>query len=77
MGSSVLNEKISEPHTIEIDGRLIKCESLADALALKIAEVTATAGRLISNESLTAPQLVRVARKYGYDGIADAIEELR
>jgi len=77
MGSSVLSEKKSEPHTIEVDGRRIKCESLADALALKIAEVTATAGRLVPGESLTPQQLIRVARKYGYEAIADAIEELR
>lgn len=76
MGSSVLSEKKSEPHTIEVDGRQIRCESLADALALKIAEVTATAGRMGPDESLTPQQLIRVARKYGYDAIADSIEEL-
>lgn len=77
MGSSVLSEKKSDPHTIEVDGRLIKCESLVDALALKIAEVTATAGRLGPDENLTPQQLIEVARKYGYDAIADAIENLR
>ena len=76
MGSSVLSEKKSEPQTIEVDGRRIKCESLADALALKIAEVTATAGRMSPDESLTPQALIRIARKYGYDAIADSIEEL-
>jgi hypothetical protein len=74
MGSSVANEKRSEPYTTEVDGRSIQCDSLSDALALKVAEHTATTGSLGPCESLTPERLVQVARKYGFDAIADAIE---
>ncbi|WP_428303641.1 hypothetical protein [Lacipirellula sp.] len=76
MGSSVLSERTSGPYTTEVDGRLIKCESLADALALKVAELTATAGNLGPCENLRPQELIAVARKYGYDAIADEIERL-
>jgi hypothetical protein len=76
MGSSVLGEKRPEPYTTEVDGRVVKCESLADALALKIAELTATAGSFGPAENLTAVQLVAVARKYSFHAIADEIAKL-
>ena len=77
MGSSVLGEKRSEPYTTKVDGRLIKCDSLADALALKIAEMTATAGSFGPCENLTPQRLIDVAHKYGYGPIADEIEKLK
>lgn len=77
MGSSVLGAKKSEPYTTEVDGRKIKCDSLADALALKIAELTATAGSFGPAENLTQQQLVAIARKYGFDAIADEVAKLQ
>lgn len=77
MGSSVLSKRTSGPYTTEVDGRLIKCDSLADALALKVAELTATAGSFGPAENLSPQQLIAVAKKYGYDAIADAIAELK
>lgn len=77
MGSSVLGEKKSAPYATEVDGRRIKCDSLADALALKIAEMTAAAGSFGPAVNLSQEQLVAVSRKYGCDAIADAIAKLR
>jgi hypothetical protein len=76
MSSSVLSERTSGPYTTEVDGRRIKCDSLADALALKVAELTATAGSLSQAENFSQQQLIAIARRYGYDAIAEAIEAL-
>jgi hypothetical protein len=77
MGSSVLSKRTSGAFTTEIDGRLIKCASLADALALKVAELTATTGAFGPAETLSPQQLIAVARKYGYTQIAEGIEKIR
>ncbi|WP_428304365.1 hypothetical protein [Lacipirellula sp.] len=77
MHSSVAGERYAEPHTTNVDGRKIRCDSLADAIALKIAEQAATAGKLDSPEKVMPGHLSMVARKYGFDAIADAIEALQ
>ncbi|WP_428308467.1 hypothetical protein [Lacipirellula sp.] len=76
MGSSVSSERTSGPYTTEVDGRTVKCDSLSDALALKVAELTAAAGGIGPAENLKPQQLIAVARKYGFDAIADKIEKL-
>lgn len=76
MGSSVLGESIPDPYTTEVDGRLVKCDSLSDALALKIAELTAMVGSAGPCESLTVERLIQIARKYGFDTVADQIADL-
>ncbi|WP_428303685.1 hypothetical protein [Lacipirellula sp.] len=76
MDSSVAGERNPQAHTAKVDGRKIKCETLADAIALKIAEHAATAGKLDLLEELTPEHLSKIARKYGFDAIADAIEAL-
>ena len=73
MGSSVLGAKKSEPYTTEVDGRKVKCESLSDVLCLKVAEAIATAGSFGPADNPPPKRLIAVARKYGFDAIADEI----
>ncbi|WP_428308480.1 hypothetical protein [Lacipirellula sp.] len=54
----------------------MRCETLAEALVLKIAEIAATAGAFSLTMNLTPQQLIAVTRKYGYDAIADEIAKL-
>lgn len=77
MDSTVTGEQCGEHYITDADGRVIKCESLADAIALKMAEPAATTATLAPSERLTPAQLTRVARKYGFDAMADAIESLQ
>lgn len=74
MASSVKSDKQAEPYATEVGGRSIKCESLADALALKIAEHAAREAMRSAYDPLPAERLIEVARKYGFDAIATAIE---
>ncbi|BBO32498.1 hypothetical protein [Lacipirellula parvula] len=77
MDSSVVGGSNAEAHTAKVDGRKINCETLADAIALKIAEHAATVGKLDLLEELTPENLSKIARKYGFEAIADAIEALQ
>lgn len=76
MDSFALSERTSGPYTTEIDGRKVKCDSLAEALALKVAELTATAGSFGPAQNLSKEQLIAVARKYGFEAVADAVAEI-
>ena len=72
MGSSVLGEKKSEQYSTQVDGRLVKCESLSDVLCLKVAEAIASTGSFGPADSPPPEQLIAVTRKYGFDAVADA-----
>ncbi|WP_428303687.1 hypothetical protein [Lacipirellula sp.] len=77
MSSSVIGKKSAESYTTHVDGRSVKCESLFDVLCLKVAEAIATTGSFGPAANPSPEQLIAVARKYGFDAIADEIEKLR
>ena len=76
MGSSVAGKKRTEPYVTDVDGQSIECESLSDALMLKIAHFAAATGHPGPCEQLSVERMIQVARKYGFDEIADAINRL-
>lgn len=61
--------------TADIGGVTIQCDTLADALILKIAEHAAGYG-LPPIDSASAKQIVETLRKYGLHEVAEKVENL-
>lgn len=75
MSSSLSSETESASHTAEVGDRVIKCDSLNDALLLKIAEHAVSNGMPPVDAAETL-RIVRVLKKYGLFELADAIARL-
>lgn len=75
MSSSISSETEAAPHTAELGGRTIKCDSLNDALLLKIAEHAVSNG-MPPVDAAEALRIVRVLKKYGLFELADSVARL-
>lgn len=73
--SSISKEVDAKPFTADVGGVTIQCESLADALILKIAEHAAGYG-LPPIDSAAATQIVETLRKYSLHEMADKVKNL-